>query len=428
MGIISEIKKRGISEYLVNILMSYFEHRKLKIEDNVVDLSCGVPQGSVLGGTLWNIYYDPVLRMEVQANSKLIAYADDLVVVTWADTKTDLEREMKETIIQIENWMEDHKLKLALQKTEIVMLASKRRCKEISVEIGGMVVTSKMCAKYLGVYFDRDMRMKEHLKKAVEKAGKTANNLARVMPNIDGPDNGKRRMLASVVYSILLYGAPVWGNVTKWHKYVTLLERVQRKVMLRLCRAYRTTSTPALQIITGTLPIELMVKEKVELYTLNKINDEEEQKIREEELKENLWEIWMEKWENETTRGQWTKRIIKNVKEWVERKHGCVTYEMSQFLTGHGNFGTYLKRMRKVRTERCQYCEYEQDDPCHTFFGCQRFNEARQECYRRIGRELSPDNVIEEILKCRENWEIYVGMIRKIIRIKEADGRLRAQQ
>ncbi|KAI5754009.1 hypothetical protein M8J77_005034 [Diaphorina citri] len=293
--------------------------------------------------------------MEVQANSKLIAYADDLVVVTWADTKTDLEREMKETIIQIENWMEDHKLKLALQKTEIVMLASKRRCKEISVEIGGMVVTSKMCAKYLGVYFDRDMRMKEHLKKAVEKAGKTANNLARVMPNIDGPDNGKRRMLASVVYSILLYGAPVWGNVTKWHKYVTLLERVQRKVMLRLCRAYRTTSTPALQIITGTLPIELMVKEKVELYTLNKINDEEEQKIREEELKENLWEIWMEKWENETTRGQWTKRIIKNVKEWVERKHGCVTYEMSQFLTGHGNFGTYLKRMRKVRTERCQY-------------------------------------------------------------------------
>lgn len=101
--------------------------------------------------------------------------------------------------------------------------------------------------------------------------------LNRIMPNIKGTENPKRKILATVVYSTLLYGEPAWGTVIKWRKYINILERVQRKIMLRLCRSNRTVATAALQIITGSLPIELMVEEKSRTYDIQKESENKEE-------------------------------------------------------------------------------------------------------------------------------------------------------
>jgi len=54
-------------------------------------MSCGVPQGSVLGSILWNLFYNKVLKENRLKNVQLIAYADDLAIITTAKTKSDLE-------------------------------------------------------------------------------------------------------------------------------------------------------------------------------------------------------------------------------------------------------------------------------------------------------------------------------------------------
>jgi len=53
-------------------------------------MSCGVSQGSVLGPILWNLFYNKVLKENRLKNVQLIAYADDLAIIT-AKTKSDLE-------------------------------------------------------------------------------------------------------------------------------------------------------------------------------------------------------------------------------------------------------------------------------------------------------------------------------------------------
>lgn len=177
-GIIDELKRRNVSEYITRIFCSYFQDRELRVADNtVLNLSCGVPQDSKVGPTLWNIYYDSVLRLSLPPNTNTITYADDLVVITCGETKEELESEVNTAICIIGEWMKDHNLKIAPQKTEVVLLRSKRTCKEIEVIVDGTLIRSKMTAKHLGVLFDQNLRMTEHIKMAAAKAERVAVNL-----------------------------------------------------------------------------------------------------------------------------------------------------------------------------------------------------------------------------------------------------------
>ncbi|ERL90164.1 hypothetical protein D910_07518 [Dendroctonus ponderosae] len=74
------IRHRGEERvYLRKIILSYLENRKIiTCYGEEVLVSCGVPQGSVLGPKLWNLVYNKILRIKTEEGAMLIAYADDL--------------------------------------------------------------------------------------------------------------------------------------------------------------------------------------------------------------------------------------------------------------------------------------------------------------------------------------------------------------
>ena len=79
--------------------------------------------------------------------------------------------------------------------------------------------------KYLGVTIDARMLFRDHLRNAGLKASKVVRALAGVMPNIGGPKQPRRLLLASVVYSVILYGAAIWANaICSNPSYVPLAE------------------------------------------------------------------------------------------------------------------------------------------------------------------------------------------------------------
>lgn len=60
------------------------------------------------------------------------------------------------------------------------------------------------------------MLYKAHIKKAQDKAESMGIQLARLMPNIGGPREGRGRLFTSVVQSVLLYGAPTWAQSLRY--------------------------------------------------------------------------------------------------------------------------------------------------------------------------------------------------------------------
>lgn len=86
--IASALREKGIPAYICRILDGYFDGRVLMYEDagdaKTRNLTAGVPQGLVLGPTLWNFLYDGLLRLTMPDGVELVAYADDVAIVARA--------------------------------------------------------------------------------------------------------------------------------------------------------------------------------------------------------------------------------------------------------------------------------------------------------------------------------------------------------
>lgn len=116
--------------------------------------------------------------------------------------------------------------------------------------------------------------------------------------------------------------------------YAKILNRAQRQ-MLMVCRAYRTISGDALQVIARTLPIYLKARERKDRYNIRRYGIGNKKEITERYLY-----IWQEWW-NTSDKGRNTYEIWDNVKERLELKAEIGHYVV-QYLTGHADLAAYL--------------------------------------------------------------------------------------
>lgn len=210
--------------------------------------------------------YDDLLNQRLPADSTVIGFADDVVIVVTARDTSTLEVLTSEALRRVRNWMSQNGLDLALHKIEAVLITDRRKFDPPVIKLDDQKVSLRDSLRYLGVQLDRGLKFKEQVANAAEKAATTAVALARLMPNIAGPTDAKRKLLISVVHSKTLYGAEIWAGALSKVGNRRKLARVQRTCALRAICAFRTVSTEAASVLAGIPPIDLLALEKQEIY------------------------------------------------------------------------------------------------------------------------------------------------------------------
>lgn len=162
--------------------------------------------------------------------------------------------------------MTDKKLQLTPKKTEAIVFSGKRRIAPIVFRVNGVEVYTQDRLKYLWIVLDKSLYFNKHIEGMAEKAQKLTTAVTRLMPHHGGPRASPRKVLASVANSIMLYGAPVWAAALQVQQYKNKYIKIQRQLALRLSGAYRTVSTEVALVISGTIPVDLLAKERAQIY------------------------------------------------------------------------------------------------------------------------------------------------------------------
>lgn len=240
-------------------------------------------------------------------------------------------------------------LSLSVGKMEVIILTTKRGYVLPQLSIQGVDVTIKENITYLGVELHRVLGFGAHVKAASIKAQATALALSRILPNVGGSGQRKRKLLSTMVTSKLSYASPIWARAFDVKRNVVELLRPQRVIAIQTIRAYRTISTAPAMVIAGLVPAHLLVLERSERHR-RKNQSEKNQKCVKKEIRDEVTHKCQFAWDCEPN-GRWTRRLIKDLTLWMSRKHGTVDFHTTQMLSGHGCFGKYLWRFKNWRIQ-----------------------------------------------------------------------------
>ncbi len=150
----------GFSESVIAWFRSYLDNRKFcvsigKEKSDYGDLTCGVPQGSILGPLLFLLY---VNDMPGATNCELLLYADDTCLLFQDKDPKVIELNLKNNFNTICDWFVDNKLSIHLgeDKTKCILFSGKHRPREDDLIITYEHITLKQykSVTYLGCLLD----------------------------------------------------------------------------------------------------------------------------------------------------------------------------------------------------------------------------------------------------------------------------------
>ena len=114
-------------------------------------VTCGVPQGSILGPILFLIYLNDIFTA---VRCKLLLYADDSALLVSGKNTQLIQESLSSELEGAREWLINNKLSIHLGKTESILFGSKRKlhiCSSVQVKCAGTTLTGQTHVNYLGI-------------------------------------------------------------------------------------------------------------------------------------------------------------------------------------------------------------------------------------------------------------------------------------
>ena len=178
--LIAKLEAYGFEYTSLSFIFSYLTDRKqrTKVNNHFSDWSnidSGIPQGSILGPLLFNIYINDIFYFVNDKN--LINYADD-------NTSYAIEKNLDLVINSLLNdtatlkiWFNVNYLKMNADKCQLLITNHEE---QVEIKIDGELISGRKWVKLLGVKIDNKLDFNEHVSSICKQTGIKLHALARI--------------------------------------------------------------------------------------------------------------------------------------------------------------------------------------------------------------------------------------------------------
>lgn len=262
--LLQKLEALGLQKSAIDWFQSYLQERKQSVEisgttSKPATITCGVPQGSILGPLLFLIYVNDIPSA---VRCKTLLYADDTALIVSGNSTEVIQDTLSSELESIREWLIDNKLSLHLGKTESILFGSKRKLLKhntIQVQCAGNTLTCNTHVKYLGAKLDQSLSGDGMAENVISKSNARLKFLYRQVKNVDLKT--KKLLVSALIQCHFDYASTSWySGLTK--KYKTRLQCTQNKIIRFLLNAPARTHIGAQEFgLVGMLPVELRVKQ-----------------------------------------------------------------------------------------------------------------------------------------------------------------------
>jgi hypothetical protein len=219
-----KLKAHGIDENVLLWIRKWLVGRRQRVVLNGVTstwkpVESGVPQGSVLGPTLFLIY---VNDMDSVVEVLLLKFADDSKLYDKVKTEVDRQR-IQRDLVRLVEWSEDWQMSFNVQKCKVMHIGHNNP--EHSYSMNGEELQTVEEEKDLGIVITKDLKPSNQCVAAVKAANRTLGMFNRSFEHktIDTV----KTVYKSLIRPHLEYCVQAWSPSLK--KDIALMESVQRR-------------------------------------------------------------------------------------------------------------------------------------------------------------------------------------------------------